>query len=109
MLTVQQIGGIIERALEGRPFSLHFDVTLHGDPISAYLFIESNIHSTTIKIRFDIVGGDSPDISFAFGSILVPLRDLDYITCLAEGFADRIDAEITEAEFEDWKKRNAQI
>ena len=109
MLTTRQIGGIVEEVLEGRPYSLNFDVTSNGNPITAYLCIESNTRSTIINIRFDIVGSDSPDISFLFGGIFVPLCEIDYITSLAESIATRIDSLITEAEFEDWKRENAQI
>lgn len=109
MLTTQQIRGIVEEVLEGRPYSLNFDVTSNGDPITAYLCTESNTHSTIIKIRFDIVGSDSPDISFLFGSIFVPLCELDDITFLAERVSSRVDSLITELEYEDWKRENAQI
>lgn len=106
MLTTHQIGGIIERALDGRPHRIDFDIDLDGNLFAARLELPNLIPYCKARVRFDLLEAGRPEIGFIFDSEKnYALRDLDYITCLVENIADRIDAEITEADFADFKER----
>ena len=106
MLTTHQIGGIIERALEGRSHHIDFDLDLDGKLLGARLELPGLIPYCNARVRFDLLDGGQPEIGFVFDSEKnYAVRDLVYITCLVENIADRIDDEITEADYDDYKKR----
>lgn len=107
-MTGEQLDKIFDTALYERRYRAGFAKDEQDNVTCAYLYInffDLNPFVTAIVV-FDLLTGRSPSISFVFeGEKKYTLRDLDYITCLVESIADRIDAEITEADFADFKER----